>query len=67
MQIVVNEYIKQATPAGPFINILVNKSYALRKVVQEVIAKKDNYGGSDQGAGKTEKCFIFHISHAITR
>lgn len=46
-------YIKEVNPTGPFINILVDKGIVGEAVLKDVLTKKDSYGDSKVGEGKT--------------
>jgi len=42
-----------AQATGPYINFTVERSRLARAIVTEVLERGDQYGGSDEGAGKT--------------
>ncbi|WP_353892111.1 arginine--tRNA ligase [Proteinivorax hydrogeniformans] len=45
--------ISKAENVGPYINFYINNSVLIEKTVKEVLDKGANYGGEDQGEGKT--------------
>ncbi|MGM9971852.1 MAG: arginine--tRNA ligase [Anaeroplasmataceae bacterium] len=47
------EYISEVKPTGPFINIIVKKDLVSKNVLIDVLNKKENYGSSTTGEGKT--------------
>lgn len=48
-----SEYIQSVTSAGAYVNFSVNKLLFVQKVIREVLNKKENYGRSDYGQGKS--------------
>ena len=48
-----NDYFQRIENAGPYINFFIKRNKLVETVVEEVKEKKENYGSSDLGNGKT--------------
>lgn len=68
------EYFEKVENAGPYVNFFINKEKLIESVFDEIIEKKDNYGSSNLGEGKTVIVEFsspniakpFHIGHIRT-
>jgi arginyl-tRNA synthetase len=45
--------IERADAAGPYVNFFINKNHLISTVVDQIMTAQDDYGKSDEGAGKT--------------
>ncbi|KAI8367207.1 hypothetical protein EDC96DRAFT_507292 [Choanephora cucurbitarum] len=50
---VTNEYITEASAAGPFLNFRINKAIMVKLTLSQVSAKVEKYGYNASGEGKT--------------
>jgi len=69
-----DKYIENVEAVGGYLNFFYNKSEFTKDVVNEVLTKKENYGKSDMGNGKTVLVEYsspniakpFHIGHLFS-
>jgi len=67
-------FIDEIAPVGGYVNFFVNKAGYAREILGEILEKRDAYGDSDMGAGKTviveysspNVARHFHVGHLGT-
>ena len=64
-KIELDESISKMDVAGGYLNFFVNKEILAKEVLQEITNKKENYGASNSGEGKT--ILVEYSSHNIAK